>query len=61
MLKKNHNKLILIFITAGLIISCINLIISEFQGPSIVLFCSLITIWICNFENYRKNNDGKDE
>ncbi len=60
MKKKNNAKLSLGFATAGLILSCINLIISEFQSESGVLFCCSITIWICNLENYRRCN-GKNK
>ncbi len=56
MKKINSAKLSLIFATAGLIIACINLIISQFQGTSVALFCSLIAIWICNLGNYKKHS-----
>ena len=61
MKKINNSKLSLVFATVGLIISCINLIISEFQGTSVALFCSLIAIWICSLESYNNSNKGKDE
>ncbi len=48
MKEMNNTKLSLVFATVGLVISCINLVTSEFQGTSIVLFCSLIAIWICS-------------
>ncbi len=57
----NNTKLSLIFATVGLVISCINLVTSEFQGTSIVLFCSLIAIWICSLEEYKKSNKDKTE
>lgn len=59
MKKINNAKLSLIFTTVGLIIACINLIISQFQGTSVALFCSLIAIWICSLENYKKNSKKK--
>ncbi len=59
MKKTNNSKLSFFFATIGLILSCINLLISEFEGTSVALFCSLIAIWICNVENYKKNNNTK--
>ena len=60
MKKINGSKLSFVFITVGLIVSCINLIISEFKSTSVVLFCSLITIWICSLDNYKKSNKKSD-
>ncbi len=60
MKKSNKSKRSLILATAGLLISCVDLIASGFENTSIVLFCSLITIWICSIEDYKKNNK-KDE
>ena len=54
MKKNSKSKLGLIFATVGLIITCIDLIISKFQSRSIILFCCLITIWICELDNYKK-------
>ena len=60
MKNNNNSKLSLIFATVGLLITCINLIISKFEGTSIILFICLITIWICSLEDYKKNNNSKN-
>ena len=59
--KINGYKLSFVFATVGLIISCINLVISEFKSTSIVLFCSLIAIWISSLDNYKKSNNKNDD
>lgn len=54
MKKNNNSKLSIILATVGLIISCINLVMSEFEGTSIAMFCSLIAIWICSLVELKK-------
>ncbi len=59
--KSNKSRWGLIFATVGLITSCINLILSKGQDTSVVLFCSLITIWLVSLERYKTDSKHKDE